>query len=495
MISFLDATTRLIGARSWSLGGNEEIASYAQSLMSSVGFKTNLQQVTHSQEGISKRQFNVVGTLGDPLVDVTTKKGLLISCNLDTSTPGIYSQWTECGGDPLKATVANDSIYGLGASYSKLNFLCILKACERYADKLMRRPLYVVATAGSERGGLGAKFLKKSLFVNPKQVIVSAPTGLNVVGAQKGSIIYKLSIHYNQLERDARGYNTRIQVKCTGRGSDGGYASYGINAIETLQKFMCAVRSANFGVKITEMNGGDCGSKVPDWASVVFFIPSSSFEDFKRYHRESLPDVMGESLSQIQIEYGGLGDSGMKVLADNVFAAVEEAGAAFVAAKDSMLSDRDERFDIDMATVSLSRIYQGAGVLNLNYDIRVLPSSNIESFEALLREKISALSSKFTSLMFRLERECMVPAMDVPESSQFMAELRQASNDLQFNSKAKFPSLCTDASHYVSDGCEVVIFGPGICPGNTHSPNESVPIEHLDKAVHFYDRIIERYCL
>ncbi len=204
-------------------GGNEEIATYCQALMNAQGFRTHTQQITHSYEGISKRQFNVIGIMGDTLVDVTTKKGLLISNHLDTATPGIESQWTECVGDPFKATLRDDTVYGLGAANAKLAFLCVLMACERYRDRKFKKPLYLVCTAGTEFGGLGAKFLTKSMVINPEIVVVSAPTGLEVVTTQKQNSVYKLSVYYNQLEKDAKGYNTKIEVRCQGRAAYGGY--------------------------------------------------------------------------------------------------------------------------------------------------------------------------------------------------------------------------------------------------------------------------------
>jgi succinyl-diaminopimelate desuccinylase len=40
-----------------------------------------------------------------------------------------------------------------------------------------------------------------------------------------------------------------------------------------------------------------------------------------------------------------------------------------------------------------------------------------------------------------------------------------------------------------------VAFGPGEAAGNSHGPDEHVLVDQLDKAVHFYDRLIERFCL
>src|SRR4051812_41295554 len=98
--------------------------------MQDRGMKTQLQHVTHSNEEISKRQFNVIGIMGDPLVDRKSKKGLLLNTHLDTVSPGLSENWTETDKDPFGAVIKNGKIYGLGSADVKLDFLCKLVAIE-----------------------------------------------------------------------------------------------------------------------------------------------------------------------------------------------------------------------------------------------------------------------------------------------------------------------------------------------------------------------------
>ena len=53
----------------------------------------------------------------------------------------------------------------------------------------------------------------------------------------------------------------------------------------------------------------------------------------------------------------------------------------------------------------------------------------------------------------------------------------------------------TEAAQYFQAGYEAVVFGPGRSHGNSHSPNEFNTIEQLEKAVLFYEKIIEKTCL
>ena len=108
--------------------------------------------MTHSLEGVSKRQFNVIGILGDPLVDRKIRKGLLLNTHLDTVSPGRPENWTETGGDPYSAMITENRIYGLGSADVKLDFLCKLHAVTRFRERKLKQPVYLVGTCGEEVG-------------------------------------------------------------------------------------------------------------------------------------------------------------------------------------------------------------------------------------------------------------------------------------------------------------------------------------------------------
>src|SRR5688572_22695929 len=91
----IDEAKKIIKINSVSSNGNEEIMNYLLTLMQDRGLKTQVQHVMHSNEDLSKRQFNVIGILGDPLVDRKIRKGLLLNTHLDTVSPGVLTNWTE----------------------------------------------------------------------------------------------------------------------------------------------------------------------------------------------------------------------------------------------------------------------------------------------------------------------------------------------------------------------------------------------------------------
>ncbi|MGH9391634.1 MAG: M20/M25/M40 family metallo-hydrolase, partial [Vicinamibacteria bacterium] len=54
---------------------------------------------------------------------------------------------------------------------------------------------------------------------------------------------------------------------------------------------------------------------------------------------------------------------------------------------------------------------------------------------------------------------------------------------------------CTEAAVYSQVGIDTIVFGPGVSEGNVHRPNEHNFLSHCEKAIAFYTRMIERFCV
>src|SRR3990172_11741352 len=100
MRRLLEQARRMIRLNSESPQGTEALVNFLVPQLQDAGLMTQVQQVFHSQEGVSKRQYNVIGILGDPLVERKIRRGLLLLTHLDTARPGLSRRWTATGGDP-----------------------------------------------------------------------------------------------------------------------------------------------------------------------------------------------------------------------------------------------------------------------------------------------------------------------------------------------------------------------------------------------------------
>ena len=493
MKRFLEEARRMIRMNSVSSNGNEEIANYAVTLMQDRGLKVQLQQVTHSNEEISKRQFNVIGILGDPLVDRKIRKGLLLSSHLDTVSPGILEHWTETGGDPFAATIKNGKIFGLGTASVKLDFLCKLHAVERFREKKLKNPIYLVGTCGEEIGMFGAKYLIKSLTLNPKCVLVGEPTDLKVIYAHKILNIFRISISYQMMERDARGFNRRIDLHSLGRSTHSAFPHLGSNAILAAVDFLHRSIEQGFQIRFIRLDGGDTINKVPDHAIIQFYLTSHQFEDFKRFFRESIRGQGNERA--FRVELGGAGDTGVRFLPEQLFPCIMEIVGFFKLIATEIEKIKDSTYAPPFSTVNFGQMKQKPGNLEMLFDVRLLPEIAIQEIEQKIQRGILEIASRYPSLNISATRDRMNPALAMSLEDQFIRICRESMDMAGIEPTFSKKSTSTEAAQYFQLGYPAAVFGPGFAQENSHGPNENNVIEQLEKAILFYERVIERVCL
>ncbi len=490
---FLEDIRKLVRSNSVTPNGTEEVANFVQSLLQRRGLKTQLQQVLHSIESFSQRQFHVIGILGDPLVDKKTRKGLLLANHLDTASPGLPENWTESGGDPFSAVIRDGKVYGLGVADAKLDLLCKLRAIEKFREKKLRQPVYIVGTCGEEHGMFGAKYLIKSLALNPKYVVVGGPTDLRVVHGHKSMASFKVSIGYQLVERDARGFNRRIDLYSYGTSAHGACPDEGLNAILLATDFLKGATENGFEVRFTKIEGGDTVNRVPDRALTEFYLTSHQFEDFKRYFRETVRS--GGMEKHFRVELGGLGDMGVRFLPDPLFPCLIEVIGMFRKIAADLKSEQDDRFHPAHSTVSLGQVAQRLGGVDLFFDVRTVSGASLDQLDSRINEGVQALASRYPSLNLVSVRERTNPGLDLPPDNELVAICGEALEAAGIDPHLDLISSSTEAAQFAAAGYSAVVFGPGSLIGNSHSPNEHLVLEQLDKATAFYEKLIEKVCL
>jgi succinyl-diaminopimelate desuccinylase len=493
MKRILDDARRLIRINSVTANGNEELANVVQSMMQERGFKSQLQLVTHSTDEVSKRQFNVIGVLGDPLVDRKIRKGLLLNTHLDTVGPGLPENWTETGGDPFAATIKDGKIYGLGSADVKLDFLCKLRAVEKFREKKLKMPIYLVGTCGEELGMFGVKYLIKSGALNPRFVMVGEPSNLKVVYAHKCLSLFRVNIGYQQTERDARGYNRRIDFHAFGKSAHSSYPHLGANAIYSALDFLRRAAEAGFDMRFTKVDGGETVNKVPDQASVQFYVTSHQFEDFKRFFRE-VARTEGKERAY-RVELGGVGDTGVRFLPDPLFPCLQEVSTFFRTVAADFEKVKDETYAPPFSTINFGKLRQLPGQIAMNFDLRLLPDLVTADIERHVQEGVQAIAAKYPSLNVTAIRERTNPGLNMTRGHELVKVCEEAMTAAGIEPLLDKKATSTEAAQYFQAGYEAVVFGPGLSAGNSHSPNEYNILEHLEKATAFYERVIERTCL
>lgn len=496
MKKLLEESKRIIGIRSVCVDGNEEAANYVATLMQSHGLKTQLQQVTHSFENISKRQFNVIGVLGDPLVDRKTRKGLLLCSRLDTDSPGVLENWTATPGGPFAASVKDGRIFGLGASQGKLDLLCKLHAIARLRERKLRMPIYLVGTCGGELGMLGAKYLIKSLSLNPKYVAVGGASDLKIVTSHKSFNAYRITVAYQQVERDARGFNRQAALHVLGRSAHGATPELGVSAIQRMMDVLVRATEAGFEMRYTELGGGETVDKVPDRATAKLYLSSHQLEDFKRFFADVTRSQGWERA--FSLELGGLGEAGIRFLPDAIFPCINDVMGFFRLLAGQLQAHVDGAYAPAHSTVNLGKLSQRTGAVELSFDLRLLPSVPESEVDLAIQQGIRQLATHYSNLNVTVVRERMSPALVVPEDSDWVKVCRSARKSAEVEGaevELSRDAVSSEAALFFQAGYDAVVFGAGRASDNGHSPNEFNLLDQLDQSVRVYEKLIEQVCL
>jgi acetylornithine deacetylase/succinyl-diaminopimelate desuccinylase-like protein len=492
MRQLVEESRRLLRLRTISRDGNEELANYLASLMTSRGLKATLQQVSHSLPDVSRRQFNVIGVLGDPLVDRKTRKGLLLAFPLDTAPPGILESWTETQGDPYAGVLSDGKLYGLGASSEKLGILCALRALERFREKKLKMPVYIVGLCGHELNLLGARYLIKSLALNPRYSLIAAPTRMIPVYTTKAQATCKIMLAYQVVERDAKGFNRRVDLHSFGRVAHSAYPELGNNALTQLLSFLQLAQQNGFDLRFTTFNGGDASNTVPDRAKAEFYLNAQQFEDFKRFFRETVKLQSKERA--FRVELGGLGDTGIRFMPDAVFKSVVAVMDELRTLSEKLRAHHHEGFDPDHSTLCLTGLRHLPSGIEMTVDFRLTPGVEVSTIEKDIQEAIRRVAQISPSMNMTASKDGMVNPLGMTLDRDFVRLVHSALE--KRGSKVSFGTspLVAEASPFYDAGFEALMMGSGD-PKRVHGPNEFLEVESLEAAYRFYDQLIEEVCL
>ncbi len=477
----LDEARRFIQIQSVSQEGTEELVGYAESLLQMRGLQTKTQQVTHSLEGVSKRQFNLLGTLGDPLVDRKIRTGLLFVNHLDTCPPGDIKEWASTGLDPLAMTLKDGSVFGLGVASGKIDFLCRAQAIQKFRNRKLKMPVYLAGISGSELGMLGTTFLLQSHALNPRYVLVGEPTGGALMTATASLVLAKVSVQYSTIEKGVRGYNRKVILRSKGNAAHIARPQDGKNAIDQLIDFIKVCMDSGFELRMTKMDGGGIINQVPQGASAEIHLASHQLEDFKAFFNEF--HLSTNQKDAFELELGTVGDSGIAFLPQELFACLLELRHEF-----GSISAEDRKSAVAY------RLFQSTGRTELWVGASLAPHDAFDHLEARIKKVTKALCDQYPHLNIQFDRMREVPALKA-QSDTWTETVQRVLESVGLPSEGQvFPSY-SQAGIFAQKDCPTVVWGPGDLPKNVGLENEKIAIQDLEKALAFYEKLIEATCL
>ena len=487
---------KLLELKSISEEGDEELVNYLIPLFEQIGARLVLQQVPHSMGDHAKRQYNLIGILGDDLVDSRTKKGLLLTSHVDTASPGNAADWNKLGGNPWAPALLEGGVYGLGAASGKLDFLCKLIAGATYAKHGLKQPIYIVATCGGESPLAGCKYLIQSGAVNPKYVLVGAPTGLNIVNAQKMQMSFAIRISFVAVERDAQEFNAKIFVSSRSKSCHVAHPKAEKNALSNVLFFLDQLRASPIQHKLFSLHGASSLNKTPDNASAGVVVPSKDLDAVRDRFR-SISSNHRDCFFEMRL--GGTGDRGIRLLPAEVAQAVVAIREELDQLNGDLASHHEEGFDPPRSKITFSGVSQGRDCLDLLLHFHLVPEfggADIKKeLEADLKARLAKIVHNYRTISIDCRRLISTPKFYTDPKSTFVQTLCADLASSGVEPIVRSSNNCSEAAYFSERGYETVAFGAGQDEDNMNCPNEQVRLDDLHASIRFYERAIEAFCV
>ncbi|OFZ20168.1 MAG: hypothetical protein A2X94_09695 [Bdellovibrionales bacterium GWB1_55_8] len=188
-------------------------------------------------------------------------------------------------------------------------------------------------------------------------------------------------------------------------------------------------------------------------------------------------------------------ESGVKFLPEPVFSCLSEIIGFFERVAADFAKVRDESYVPAHSTVSFGKLTTGMGKIELSFDLRLLPELSPDELQKHIQDGIQKIARGYPGLNIGAARERMNPGLSVPENHEFVTLCQQAMKEAGLDPTLAKKATSTEAAQYQQAGYPAVVFGPGVSVGNSHSPNEHNLVDHLERAIAFYERVIEKACL
>ncbi len=266
--------------------GNRPVIDLLASLLEDLGFAIEIQPVNDNGS-----KANLIATRG------TGPGGLVLAGHTDT-VPYDEGMWSV---EPFAITEREGKLYGLGATDMKGFFPLAMEAARAFADRDLKQPLILLATADEESSMDGARALAAAGKPLARQAIIGEPTGLKPVHMHKGIMMEAVKI------RGSSGHSSDPAL--------GNNALEGLHAVlgELLQyraELQQRYNSPGFAVPWPTLNpgcvhGGDNPNRICGNAELHFDVrvtPGCSNDEVRAELRQRLARVGQDSGMDISME-------------------------------------------------------------------------------------------------------------------------------------------------------------------------------------------------
>ena len=452
----LEWCARLIACRSVTTEGTRPIAKLcAEELLAPAGIGARL--IPSAAEGDT--QVNLIAAVKGK---DSALAPLVLNTHLDTVPPGDSSLWTECAGDPFRAAIKDDRIYGLGAADTKLDF--VAKATALAEVGRPQRDVWLIATFGEEHGLVGAREIAAAgILPRGALAFVGEPSMGEVVTAHKGLVVFHLELRFEPVALDRPAATQRALF--AGRSAHSSTPALGLNAI-----VMALDAIADYPHPLAaSIRGGDAVNKVAARCELVF-----------------IGEAPGLAAKAAQIE-----------AADPVEKLIPREAIAALAAFTRHLAEFARRSGMPEPDYASPTLTWNAGLIRstensivLEFELRPPPAMSIDTIRGGVNQAVGATTDLSERVNVSIFEQRANPGFRSPETSATVELAIAALATAGLPIKTAVKTGCTEAGAYAAAGLYPVVFGPGPSAGVIHAPNEYNLISQVEGALRFYRALL-----
>jgi len=445
LFDLIEESKTLIGINSVSEIGNRRLAEHLLPFCKKLGFHVTLQS---SGNGHGGAEVNLIAHTEPEGKGDLCPDGLALVTHLDTVPAGDTSLWMETGGDPFKATIKGDKIYGLGSADTKLDFLCKLLAVEQVGLKNIKTSVALVGTFGEERALAGARLIRETGIMHPKLALIGEPSQLKAVVAHKG-ILYLRAVLTSPpapLLTKERGAEGRVR-SFKGKAAHGSMPHLGENAVEKAMRWLVGQE----GMELSEIQGGTVHNIVPESCRVVT-SPSNTPSGRIAFLKKFL-NLMDKAREHLKLH-------------------------------------SNPAFDPPYTTDNIGVIRMlDADTIEIEFDFRLIPETDGNELFAIFQALQKGMPGA------RVEVIRSNAPMNTPLDSEIVSLVGTAQAAVGLEKSFLVKSGNTEGAIFSDMGVQSIVIGPGKATGNIHAPNEYNQISQLHKAVDFYAAFLKGFAI
>ncbi len=447
-MDFIEACRQFIAVDSTSQQSSKEVMELAAKFCKEHGLHVELsEEVIGGQE-----EFNLIAR---PQPRTPTLE-FLFQTHLDTVDPGPFQLWQKTRQNPFDATIIDGRIYGLGSADTKLDFLCKLSAIAKFsAHTAWKLPPVLVGTFGEESGMRGALKLIRKNQISAKMALIGETSNLNLINAAKGFARVEIRLPFSseelayRQEHNLRESTTTQSKIFHGEAAHSSAPHLGDSAIVKMLDYLSQIPD---NVTLMEIDGGTNYNTVPAHAFLEI--------DLSPLHNPITQRIQA------------------------VFRVIQQLEKEFK-------TYEDPDFYPSHPTLNIGIIRTFDDHIAIGGNCRIPPNITQNVYEAWMKRLNQVCVQNNAS--FRVT-DYIKPFRTATNSilvKGCLDELRR----LGLSDRCTTQPSSNEASIFSRVGIECVCFGAGVREGNIHTPHENVALEDLNKAVSFYERVIERFCL